>query len=219
MQILLLEDDAILGDIIGGYLEEAGHEVAHCFTLKEANRRLEKGRYDLYLLDINVPDGTGIALLKELRDFHDTTPAIIITAYEDTAHLLQSFDSGANDFIRKPFDLEELGARIRNLRRSLGLEETAIAVGDAMTFDPASHELRTADGVRQLSAKESLLLHYLISHKGRVITASELLHNLWEYDEMPGETAIRTHIKTLRALIGRERITTIRGEGYRYESL
>ena len=219
MKILLLEDDAILGDIIGEYLEEQRHEVVRCYSVAEVNDRLDRERFDLYLFDINLPDGTGIALLQELRDFEDTTPAIIITAYDDTDHLLKSFDSGADDFIRKPFDLEELGARIRNLRKSRGLDRGTIAIDDAMTFDPASHELFTADGVRQLSAKESQLLEYLIRHRGRVVSATELLHNLWEYDEVPGETAIRTYIKTLRSLIGKERITNIRGEGYRFEPL
>jgi DNA-binding response OmpR family regulator len=88
-----------------------------------------------------------------------------------------------------------------------------------MTFDPASHELRTAGALKQLSAKESQLLNYLIHHQGRLITVEELLQNLWEYDEIPGETTIRTYIKTLRSLIGKERITNIRGEGYRYEPL
>jgi two-component system OmpR family response regulator len=219
LQILLLEDDAILGDILGDYLEEQQYDVVRCYTVREVNERLDRERFDLYLFDINLPDGTGVALLEELRHFEDTTPAIVITAYDDTAHLLKSFDSGADDFIRKPFDLEELGARIRNLLKSRGLQHGTIAIDGEMTFDPATHELFTADGVRQLSAKESQLLNYLIHHRGRVVSVTELLHNLWEYDEVPGETAIRTYIKTLRSLIGRERITNIRGEGYRFEPL
>lgn len=218
MNILLLEDDAILGDILCDYLEET-HRVVRCFSVAEVNEALGRGRFDLYIFDINVPDGSGIALLQELRGFHDTTPAIIITAYEDTAHLLKSFESGANDFIRKPFDLEELGARIVNLQKRYGLQTSTIAIDDEMTFDPASHELRTAGALKQLSAKESQLLNYLIHHQGRLITVEELLQNLWEYDEIPGETTIRTYIKTLRSLIGKERITNIRGEGYRYEPL
>lgn len=218
MNILLLEDDAILGDILCDYLEEA-YEVVRCFTVADVNRNLDRHRFDLYIFDINVPDGSGIALLEELRSFRDTTPAIVITAYEDTSHLLKSFESGANDFIRKPFDLEELGARIVNLKKRYGLQTSTIAIDAEMTFDPSSHELVTAGAVKQLSAKESQLLNYLIHHQGRVITFEELLQNLWEYDEIPGETTIRTYIKTLRSLIGKERIKNIRGEGYRYEPL
>jgi DNA-binding response OmpR family regulator len=216
VRILLLEDDAILGDIITEYLEEE-HEVVHCFSVRDVNVHLDRERFELYIFDINVPDGSGTALLSDLREFKDTTPAIIITAYEDTGHMLESFDNGANDFMRKPFDLLELGARIKNIQKSHGLQTSTIAIDDEMTFDPTAHELFTAGGVRQLSAKESQLLNYLTHHKGRVITPEELLNNLWEYEEMPGETAIRTYIKTLRSLIGKERIKNIRGEGYRYE--
>ena len=218
MTLLLLEDDAILGDIICDYLEEE-YEVVRCYTVAEVNEQLDRRRFELYIFDINLPDGTGVALLSELRGFNDTTPAIVITAYEDTPHLLESFESGANDFIRKPFELEELGARILNLRKRYGLHDATIAIAPGITFDPSSHELVTAGGVSQLSAKESQLLNYLIHHQGRVITVEELFQNLWEYDEIPGETTIRTYVKTLRALIGKERITNIRGEGYRYEPL
>jgi len=216
MTLLLLEDDAILADILVDYLEER-YEVVHCFNLPEARKQIEARRFGLYLFDINVPGGRGIDLLRDLRSLGDTTPAVVITAYEDTAHLLQSFEHGANDFIRKPFELEELGARIKNISKLHGFETERYPLGAGISFDAAARQLHTPQGVRALSAKESQLLEYLIRNRGRVVTATELLHNLWEYEEMPAETAIRTHIKTLRALIGRERITNIRGEGYRFD--
>jgi DNA-binding response OmpR family regulator len=111
MKILFMEDDPVLGDIVSTYLKEY-YEVSHAFASREAQELIDKSRYDLFIFDINVPGKSGIALLEELRSFNDRTPAIIVTAYVDTTHLKSSFDAGAHDYIRKPFELEELKLRI-----------------------------------------------------------------------------------------------------------
>jgi len=120
MKILLLEDDTVLADILVDYLQEE-YSVTHTYSMKKALSLSEKTNYDLYIFDINVPDGDGISLLKELRSFSDETPTIFITAFHDTKHLKSAFESGANDFIKKPFDLEELTQRIENIKDTLGL--------------------------------------------------------------------------------------------------
>lgn len=217
MKILLLEDDPVLSDIITDFLEES-YAVDYAHSSKKALALAEKNRYDLYVFDINVPGITGIDLLKELRAFNDHTPAILVTAYQDTAHLKRSFDAGAEDYIRKPFDLEELAARIENIRRHRSLEETpSIAIDDKRSFDRESHTVRTEKGSIAITPKESELLHYLISHKERIVSAEELSSNLWEYEKMPSEATIRGYIKTLRKAIGSEHILTVRGRGYRFE--
>lgn len=215
MHILLLEDDTVLADILKDYLQER-YQVTHTYSMQEALRLCDANRYDLYIFDINVPDGDGITLLKELRAFHDETPAIFITAFDDTKHLTEAFHSGGNDFIKKPFDLEELIARIDNIKRHFGLD-TLIALSDDTTFDPQTHTLKIAATLHHLSAKESECLHYLYKNRNRVVSPDELLQNLWSYDESPSEDTIRTLIKQLRKHIGKEHIINIRGEGYRFE--
>ena len=215
MNILLLEDDTVLSSILVDYLSEY-YTLTHTYSMRQALKLAEEQQFDLYIFDINVPDGDGIALLKELRSFHDETPAIFITAFHDTAHLKSAFESGGNDFIKKPFELEELSQRIENIKRHFGLGRE-IALTSSWQFDPEAHLLKSSEKQQSLSAKESECLHYLYKNRQRVVSSEELLQNLWDYDEMPSEDTIRTLIKQLRKYISKEHIINVRGEGYRFE--
>jgi len=215
MKILLLEDDTALANILVDFLEDS-YEVQHTYSMKKALQMSEDEKFDLYIFDINVPDGDGISLLRELREFHDETPAIFITAFHDTKYLKSAFESGANDFIRKPFDLEELAQRIDNIKRHFGLD-TLISLSDSLSFDVKTHTLKSSQTNIKLTHKESDCLHYFYKNRHRVISSDELLQNFWEFDEMPGDDAIRTIVKNLRKYIGKERIVNIRGEGYKFE--
>lgn len=215
MQILLLEDDTVLADILLDFLSET-EDVVHVYTVREALHQSQENSFDIYIFDINLPDGDGISLLKELRAFHDETPTIFLTAFHDIKYLKQAFSAGANDFIRKPFELEELAGRIANIKRHFGLER-CIRLGDGIVFDTKTHELSTQNGKYHLTQKESELLHYLVKHKNRIISTDELLNNLWSYEQLPSADAIRTLIKELRKYIGHERIINIRAQGYRFE--
>jgi len=215
MHILLLEDDPVLADILVDFLQES-YEVTHAYSMQEALRLADEKVFDLYLFDINVPDGNGITLLKKLRNFNDETPVIFITAFQGTDHLKAAFHAGGDDFIRKPFELEELMLRIENIKRHFGLD-TQINLTSTLLFDPQTHTLLGKEGSRRLSTKENACLHYLYQNRRRVVSSEELLHTLWSYEEMPSEDAVRTLIKQLRRLIGKEHIINIRGEGYRYE--
>ncbi len=215
MKILLLEDDTVLADILVDFLQEQ-YSVIHTYSMKKALTLSEENSFDLYIFDINVPDGDGISLLKELRSFRDETPTIFITAFHDTQHLKVAFESGANDFIKKPFDLEELAQRIENIKRHFGLS-SLVQLTKTIEFDTQNNILKTATKIQKLSNKESLVLHYLYKNRHRVISVDEMLQNLWEYDEMPSGDAVRTLIKELRKHVGKEHIINIRGEGYRFE--
>ena len=215
MKILLLEDDTVLADILVDYLQEE-HSVTHTYSMKKALELSEENKYDLYIFDINVPDGDGISLLKELRSFNDETPTVFITAFHDTKYLKAAFESGANDFIKKPFDLEELTQRIDNIKRQFGLS-SLLQISESLEFDTQNHMLKTEDKTHHISNKESSCLHYLYKNRHRVVSVDEMLQNLWEYDEMPSGDAIRTLIKELRKYVGKDHILNIRGEGYRYE--
>lgn len=215
MKILLLEDDTVLANILVDFLQES-YTVTHTFSMKEALAFCEENFYDLYIFDINVPDGDGISLLKELRSFFDATPTIFITAFHDIKYLKSAFEAGANDFVRKPFDLEELQQRIENIKRHFGLD-ARLQLGEDIEFDTQIHMLKTKENSFRLTQKESELLHYLYKNKNRVVSTDEMLQNLWNFEEMPSSDAIRTLIKELRGYIGKEHIINVRGEGYKFE--
>jgi len=215
MKILFLEDDPVISDIIFDFLSES-YTIEHCFSSSEALKKAEEEDYDLYIFDINVPGISGIELLKSLREFSDNTPAIFVTAYQDLEHLQKGFEAGANDFIRKPFELEELHSRIENIKRQFSIEEE-ITIEENILFNPLTCQIKVENTITSLSAKESAVLHYLIRNKNHVVGADELLQNLWEYEEMPTNDTIRTYIKNLRFLVGKEHIINIRSKGYRFE--
>lgn len=215
MKILFLEDDPVIADIVREFLSEL-YEVKHCFSSQEALKEAEEDGYDLYIFDINVPGISGIELLKSLRAFNDTTPAIFMTAYQEVSYLRQGFDAGANDFIRKPFELEELQARIENIKRQFSMDEE-IDIDEQTRFNTLTHKISKQGETLSISTKESQILHYLISNKNRVISTEEIVQNLWDYDEMPSDDTIRTYIKKLRHILGKEHICNVRGVGYRFE--
>jgi len=215
MNILLLEDDTVLADILVDFLQEE-YEVTHTYSMKKALSLSEENSYDLYIFDINVPDGDGISLLKQVRGFSDETPTIFITAFHDTKYLKEAFESGANDFIKKPFDLEELAQRIENIKRHFGLS-SLVEIASGIEFDTQNHIVKKDGSSQHISSKESACLHYLYKNRHRVVSVDEMLQNLWEYDEMPSGDAVRTLIKELRKYVGKEHILNIRGEGYRFD--
>lgn len=217
MKILLMEDDAVLSDILMDYLSES-HEIDYAFNSTEVYTKLESNRYDLFIFDINVTGKTGLELLSELRAYKNTTPTIIITAYSDTSYLKKAFELGAHDYIKKPFELEELTARIQNTKKIFNIEnETTILIADNITFFPELRKIKHAKEVSSLSQKDSSILMYFTNNQHRVITNEELTQNIWDFDNLPSDATIRSHIRTLREIIGKDKIQTIRGVGYKYE--
>ena len=217
MKLLLLEDDAVLSDILLDFLREF-YDVDYAFDSHEATTLLEQQHYDLLIFDINVPGKTGLELLKEWRDFHMTTPAIVITAYNDISYLTQAFKTGAHDYIKKPFELEELHSRIENSRRLFNIEPSNVLhITDALTYHTQTALLHNGDTTYTLTAKEAAILHYFLTHPNRTVSNEELMQNLWNYDDMPSDATIRSHIRSLREMLGKELIATVRGIGYRFE--
>jgi len=217
MKILLMEDDAVLSDILLDYLRES-YDVSYAYDSKAVYEALENEKFDLFIFDINVPGQNGLELLQELREFHDTTPAIVITAYTDTAYLKSAFERGANDYIKKPFELEELSARVQNIQRLFHIEtQERVNINPNVSFIPSQKQLIKDGKTLSLSAKDSLILSYFLNNAKRVVTNEELIQNIWDFDSMPSDATIRSHIRTIRELIGKEHLQTIRGEGYLYE--
>ncbi len=217
MNILLMEDDPVLSDILLDFLREEWH-VDYAYDSKEVYKHLENTHYDLFIFDINVMGQNGVELLKELRKFSNNTPTIFITAYRDTEHLQHAFDAGAHDYIKKPFELEELHARILSIKRVFNIEtQKDIFITENIIFSPLKKIVRIDEKEVSLTSKDALILSYFTKHTARLISSEELSQNIWDYDSLPSDATLRSHIRTLREIIGKEKIKTIRGEGYMYE--
>lgn len=218
MKILLLEDDHLLSKILTKHLS-LDYDVTSVYDGDTALETVEEEKFDLLILDSNVPGLTGLELIKELRSYSDTTPIIMITAYQDTIHLKKAFIHGCNDYIKKPFELDELDMRIANITRTFNIEQNQlIQVASNVLFDALNNQLIKDDKIFSLAKKESELLNYLATNHTRTISKEELTQNLWTYETMPSDATLRVYIRNLRALIGKESIETIRGMGYRLVS-
>jgi two-component system OmpR family response regulator len=179
---------------------------------------LEKEKYELFIFDINVNGESGIELLKQLREYNNSTPTIIITAYTDTNHLEEAFEAGAHDYIKKPFELTELKIRIENTKKIFNINtKEVIPIDRQMLFSPQEKKITSNEQTFALSNKANKILLYFINNPSKTISNDELIQNIWHYENIPSDATIRSHIRTLRDIIGKEKISTIRGEGYIYE--
>jgi DNA-binding response OmpR family regulator len=218
--IFLLEDDANLNETITDYLEEQGYRVDAVYDGHEAQDRLYEKRYDLLLLDVNIPGINGFDLLREARHEGVTAPAIYITSLNSVEDLEMGFKSGGDDYIRKPFALKELAIRVDTLiKRSFYHEQKeTIPITDTLHYDIKNGALMEGEGVLQLGVKEGKLLKLLIKHPDEVIVHERIFKVVWDYEEEPSDTSLRTYIKNLRKLIGKDRIVSIKKQGYKYVS-
>jgi two-component system OmpR family response regulator len=219
MKILLLEDDLILNEIIEEHLLSKNYIVTNAFTGSEAQDYLYSQNFDLLLMDVNVPDINGFELLKELRAQNIKTPAIFITSLSMADDMQQGFDSGCDDYIKKPFELKELDIRINNIKRLFNITPTNLVKIDEDTFlDTQVLQIIKADEKIHIAKKESEVLLYLFNNSSKTISIEELSLNVWAYEESPNASTIRTYIKNLRKILGDEKITNIRGVGYKFNN-
>lgn len=218
MKILLLEDDPLLSKILSKHLS-LSYELSSVYDGDSALEILEEQKFDLLILDSNVPGVTGLELIKELRAYNDTTPIIMITAYQDTLHLKKAFTHGCNDYIKKPFELDELDMRIANITRTFNIEQNQlIKISEEIFFDALNNQVTKENNIFSLAKKEAELLNYLVINRTRTVSKEELTQNLWTYETMPSDATLRVYIRNLRAMIGKDSIETIRGMGYRLVS-
>ncbi len=212
-RILLLEDDLLLGESLLDLLEEEGYAVQLCRNGQEALDATFAGKFDLYLLDINVPLINGLTLLKELRSANDTTPAIYLTSHQDKQVIKDGFESGADDYLKKPFDSDELLWRIEALlRRSQGLE--TLCAGQ-LCLDEQHQRILLESRELDLSKKEYTLLALLIRHATKVVTKEMIINELWSSSQSISDGAIRVYINRLKQELGTDSIENIRAIGYR----
>jgi len=217
-KILLLEDDANLNETICEYLEEQGYEVEGTYEGYAAQDRLYEVHFDLLLLDVNTPGIDGFEVLKSAREQGVKAPAIYITSLGSVDDLEQGFESGCDDYIRKPFALKELLIRIETLlkRNFYHEERTLIEIDESTAYDIKNSTLMVNGKPYQLGAKEAKLLKLFLQSSGEVLSHERIFEVLWSYDEEASDASLRTYIKNLRKIIGKERIVSIKKQGYRY---
>ena len=216
IKILLLEDDLLFAESLIDLLEDEKYEVLHAPNGQEALDIVFENKFDLYLLDINVPLINGITLLGELRDSNDTTPAIFLTSHKDKDMLKKSFMNGADDYITKPFDNDELLLRILALlRRHKPKQNQCIA---KLCHDELHQRFFYDKEELDLSKKEYLLLLLLMSHINAPVPKELILDALWSSSESGSEGAIRVYINRIKHLLPDMQITNIRGVGYKLVS-
>ena len=217
MKILLLEDDLILNEIIEDHLISQKHEITTVFTGLEAQDLLYSQRFDLLLLDVNVPILNGFELLKDLRQKEIYTPAIFLTSLNQIDDIEKGFKSGCDDYLKKPFELKELDLRINNIKRLFNIEnQDLIQISKDTYLDKKNLLIKKENEQIHLAKKECEVLEYLINNSSKIVSIEELSLNVWTYEESPISSTIRTYIKNLRRVLGEEYIINLRGVGYRF---
>lgn len=219
LKILLLEDDIELNDTIASFLMHEGYEVLQSYDANDAKERAFEHSFELLLFDIKVPFQSGTDLLSELRQEGYDTPAIFITSLSSVDDVSRGFESGGDDYIRKPFALKELKMRIEAvIKRRYDTTAEYIGIDDTHTFNPLENELYLNGERIALKPKEARLLALFLQHKNHIVTKEMIFDTLYSYGEEPNEGSLRTFVKILRSHIGKTRIETVKEVGYRYVS-
>lgn len=212
-KILLLEDDTLFAETIVDLLEEESYEVSHFANGQDALDATYESKFDAYLLDINVPLIDGISLLDELRNVKDNTPTIFLTSHKDKNILKKCFLSGADDFLTKPFDSDELIWRLKALLKRVYTEQPS-QIGK-LKHDRVHKSISYDDIDLELSNKEYLLLVLLMQHLNASVPKELIFDELWSSSEGGSDGAIRVYINRLKQLLPEMKIENIRGVGYK----
>ena len=214
MRLLLVEDDGLLGDGIRNGLKQQDFAVEWLRDGQSAVHSLLHEHYDAVVLDLGLPKMHGLDVLREVRSKGISIPVLILTAQDAVEDRIAGLDAGADDYLIKPFDLDELYARIRALlRRSAGRAEPKIVYGE-IEIDPAAHQVILAGRIVELSRREYAVLLELMQNRGRVMSRTRLEEGLYEWGEQVESNTVEVHVHHLRKKLGSELIRTIRGVGY-----
>ena len=214
MRVLLVEDDRMIGESVRIGLRHDGFAVDWVQDGKAAEFALKSESYALLLLDLGVPKKNGLDVLRDLRAGHNPISVLVLTARDAIADRVIGLDCGADDYLAKPFDLDELTARIRALiRRQSGRSETVMRFAE-LTLNPTTHQARIGDKDIPLSAKEFALLEALLDRAGAILSRAQLEQRLYGWNEEVDSNAVEVHIYNLRKKLGRDLIRNVRGIGY-----
>ncbi len=214
MRVLLVEDDAMIGEAVIAGLSADGYAVDWVRDGRAAELSIGTHSYSMVLLDLGLPSLDGLSVLKRIRARKLDVPVLILTARDTVADRIGGLDAGADDYLVKPFDLDELSARVRALlRRAAGRSEPLIEHGD-LTLNPATHEVRVLGRAIEVSAREYALLLALAERAGSVVSRAQLEEKLYGWNEAVGSNAIEVHVHNLRRKLGESLIRNVRGLGY-----
>lgn len=214
MRLLLVEDDDLLGDAVRTGLTQDGYTVDWMKDGVSAEAALKAEHFDLVVLDLGLPRRSGLDVLKTLRAGNNPIPVLILTARDMVSDRVEGLDTGADDYFVKPFDMDELCARIRALlRRSSGRASPKL-VHKSITLDPGSHIVTDNDVAVDLSAREFIILQTLLENRGKVISKNRLEQGLYGWNTEVESNTVEVYIHHLRKKLGNELIQTIRGVGY-----
>ncbi len=215
MRVLLIEDDTVLGAGVRDQIKAEGHSVDWVTRLDAAGDHIAAASYDLVLLDLMLPDGRGLPFLRDMRKRGDVTPVIILTALDQISDRIDGLNAGADDYMVKPFDLTELSARLAAVaRRYSGNPNPLVSIGD-LEIDLASKSVRRQGKLLPLTAREWVLFEGFVQHPGQILSKAQLEERLYAFDAEIESNTIEVHISRLRKKLGREKIDTVRGMGYR----
>jgi DNA-binding response OmpR family regulator len=220
MKILLIEDDVKLASLVQRGLTNAGHAVDAEYDGEAGENAVASGRYEVVVLDVMLPKKNGLAVLRDLRSKGVVLPVLILTARDETEDVVAGFDAGADDYLRKPFALDELHARVRTLaRRAIAPPRIVLRV-DNLVFDTATQRVVRGDREISLTTRELAYLEYFMRNTGVVITRAMIENALWNREADLSSNVIDVYIKRLRSKIEfsdmRPLLVTIRGAGYRF---
>lgn len=222
MKVLVVEDEKRILQFVSKGLEEAGFSVDSCETGDEGLLRATTQSYDAIVLDIMLPGRDGLSVLRQIRDKKNAVPVILLTARTALDERIEGLNLGADDYLTKPFYVEELIARLHALgRRATGQSLTLLQVGD-LVVNLVTRDVSNNGGAVRLTAREFALLEYLIRSPGRVYSRTQILEHVWGYDFDPNTNLVDVHIQRLRKKLGAAGdsiIETIRGVGYRFKSV
>jgi DNA-binding response OmpR family regulator len=214
MRVLLVEDDRMIAEAVRTALELDGHTVDLIRDGASAALALESAQFDIVLLDLGLPRRDGLAVLRAARARGDTTPVIIITARDDVQSRVAGLDAGADDYLVKPFDLEELAARMRSVsRRRVGRGDPVIEHA-GIRLNPVTHEVSHDGNPLSLSAREYAVLEALLQRPGAILSRTQLEDRLYGWGGEIESNAVEVYIHSLRRKLGGEAIRTMRGVGY-----
>jgi DNA-binding response OmpR family regulator len=218
MRILVVEDDAPLASILVRTLREESYAVDHAADGQEAEWLAFENPYDLILLDLMLPRKNGMDVLKTLRDGGITAPVLILTAKDTKEDVVKGLDRGADDYLTKPFNLEELLARVRALLRRQTGEPTTVIEAGPLKIDTTRKEVTREETTIHLTAKEYALLEYMARHAGKVLSRTQLSEHVWDMNFEPSSNVVDVYIGYLRSKVDKPfevpLIKTVRGHGY-----
>ncbi len=217
INILLLEDDELFCETLEDFLEDEGFSIRVAKNSDEALALNYENNFDLYLLDINVPGMTGLELLQSLRESGDETPTIYLTSYKDKETLKEGFLCGADDYLTKPVDMEELILRINSLLKRSGKQVQEVELHEGLSYNPVTQRLLKDGTDMNVPIKVVQLFELCLENRGAIVTKEMIVGALWSIDEEYSEGSIRVYINNLKKILGKEMILNVKGIGYKIE--